>query len=192
VDIREGPASSISCSLSVAETRFLGDRRLPDCEEAEYLDWTILPIPKTSHGIQFCNQFGQSQAELQKNTIRSTALPGHFRKVTKIGATTGCTSGKTIVHWFNWSVMEKTCRIKALSKPDGTPLPKAPWAWAVESDGRTQFAAKGDSGSWIWNDRYEVIGMVWGGDDEGKFTYFTSMDWITRSISKSVPNQCNP
>lgn len=128
VDIREGPASSIVYSLPRTETQFLGARRLPDCEEAEYLDWAILPIPKTSHGTQFCNQFGERQAELQKNTIRSTAMPGHFRKVTKIGAATGSTSGKTIVHWFNWSVAEETCRVKASPKPDEDPLPKAPWA----------------------------------------------------------------
>jgi hypothetical protein len=61
--------------------------------------------------------------------------------------------------------------------PDGKPLLKSIWVWTVASDG-TPFACKGDSGSWIWNGKFQVVGMLWGGDLDESASYFTTMDSI--------------
>ena len=85
----------------------------------------------------------------------------------KVGRSTGMTSG--VINGVKSTV-------NLLSTHEQTS------EWTVQGDGDEPFAAYGDSGSILWNDGGDAVGLLWGSNPSEKVNFVTPMESIIDAI----------
>ncbi|KAK6334440.1 hypothetical protein TWF730_003654 [Orbilia blumenaviensis] len=149
-----------------------------DEETSHSLDWGLFRLPKT----RLCTNRVQADTESSlwerlKIGVRiifdNVADPVAGESVFKLGRKTGATFGVINTVKDGVYLLENGQTTKE-------------WCVCVE-DSLTEFSKEGDSGSFVFNTKFQVIGMITSGcDAPERLTYITPIRLILRDIRKKI------
>jgi hypothetical protein len=125
--------------------------------------------------------------------IRFARLPGENpnkllgRRVGKCGAKTGIRTGTVCDGFVKGTSMRQMYQHYDLTNIDSKQV------YYVPAVAGRKFASRGDSGAWVVDSTFSVVGTIFGGESHGEegeeeVTYFTPLSAIIEDIEHRDPN----